>query len=183
MIKSYSFIGKMILLLFFPFMVQTGNSQSKNIPSTVDYVNLDQYAGLWYEIARIPNRFQKQCARGVTAEYSIREDGRITVLNSCYKENGKLDQAEGLARVEDKESNSKLKVSFFSILGWRPFWGAYWIIDLAEDYSYATVGSPDRKYGWILAREKELPEKLLEKILNRIQEQGFDPNVFELTEQ
>jgi len=158
-------------------------SQDQPEPKRVGQVDLHRYAALWYEITRIPNSFQKQCARGVTAEYTLRDDGEIDVVNRCYKEDGRLDEAEGLARIEDKKTNSQLKVSFFSIFGWRPIWGDYWIIDLANDYSYATVCSPDRKYGWILARERKLPDDVLDGIFTRISRQGFKPDVFKLTDQ
>jgi apolipoprotein D and lipocalin family protein len=171
------------LLLVLPLALTLSRSQEPGPPTRVAHVDLERYAGLWHEIARIPNRFQKQCAWGVTAEYALRQDGRIDVINRCHKEDGKLDEAKGLARVEDKETNSLLKVSFFSILGWRPVWGDYWIIDLADDYGYAVVCSPDRKYGWILARSTELPADVLDGIYARLREQGFDTELFEATPQ
>jgi apolipoprotein D and lipocalin family protein len=161
----------------------TSFAQNKPDPDRVTQVDLDRYTGLWYEIARIPNRFQNQCVKGVTAEYTLRDDGRIDVVNQCYKSNGKLDRAEGLARVVDTKTNSQLEVSFFSILGWRPVWGDYWIIDLAKDYSFAVVCSPDRKYGWILARETRLQEDILKGIFSRLEQQGFEPDVFKYTDQ
>jgi len=157
--------------------------QESGPPARVAHVDLQRYVGLWHEIARIPNRFQSQCAWGVTAEYTLRPDGRIDVVNRCHKKDGSLDEAEGLARVEDPETNSLLKVSFFSIFGWRPVWGDYWIIDLADDYGYAVVCSPDRKYGWILAREPRLPADVLEGIHERLRRQGFDPSAFQATPQ
>ncbi|GMV06178.1 MAG: hypothetical protein AMXMBFR53_24540 [Gemmatimonadota bacterium] len=119
----------------------------------------------------------------MTAEYERRPDGRIDVVNRCFERDGSLDEAKGLARVEDPETNSLLKVSFFSILGWRPVWGDYWIIDLADDYGWAVVCSPDRKYGWILARERHLPEDVLAGIRARLREQGFRDEQFEATRQ
>jgi apolipoprotein D and lipocalin family protein len=166
-----------------PFASPTARAQELGPPARVQRVELERYVGLWYEIARIPNGFQDQCAWGVTAEYTLRDDGRIDVVNRCYKENGELDEAKGLARVEDAETNSLLKVSFFSILGWRPVWGDYWIIDLAADYSYAVVCSPDRKYGWILAREQEMPVEVLDGVFAQLREQGFEAGVFQPTEQ
>ena len=119
---------------------------------TVSQVDLNKYVGLWYEIAKIPNKFQEQCAYGTTAEYKLEEDGNIQVINKCYTKDNEADIAEGLAKVVDKKSNSKLEVSFFSILGIRPFWGDYWIIGLDDNYQWAIVGSPNRKYGWVLRR-------------------------------
>jgi apolipoprotein D and lipocalin family protein len=157
--------------------------QSRSEPKTVDSVDLERYAGLWYEIARIPNSFQDDCVKGVTAEYKLRDDGLIDVTNRCLEQNGTQDEAVGLARIEDKKTNARLKVSFFSIFGWRPFWGDYWIIDLAEDYSFAVVCSPDREYGWVLARRPELPDHVRDGIFKRLVQQGFDRNDFKLTNQ
>jgi len=159
------------------------NAQNTGPPKTVDYVDLERYTGLWYEIARIPNGFQDQCARNVTAEYVLRDDGRIDVINRCTKEDGSKDEAKGLARVEDKESNAHLKVSFFSILGWRPVWGDYLVIGLGDDYDYVLVGSPDRKYGWILAREPKLSVAKLTQLHQQLRAQGYDISNFASTVQ
>lgn len=148
-------------------------------PTTVRSVDLSRYAGLWYEVAKIPNRFQDQCVRGTTAEYSIREDGQIDVLNSCTTESGEVDAAEGLAKIVEAETNAKLKVSFVSFFGWRPFWGDYWILGLGDEYEYAIVGSPDRKYGWVLSRTPELSATVLAGIYEQLEAQGFDPADFE----
>lgn len=160
-------------------MVITMNifAQHKDL-KTVDYVDLKKYAGLWYEIAKIPNRFQSQCIKATTAKYSLKENGEIEVINSCIDEDGQLDKTEGVARVVDKKSNAKLEVSFFSILGWRPIWGDYWIIGLDENYQWAIVGTPSRKYGWILARQSQLDKNTLEKIYFILREQGYNPQDF-----
>jgi apolipoprotein D and lipocalin family protein len=152
-------------------------------PQTVERVDLERYAGLWYEIARIPNGFQDQCVGGVTAEYELRDDGRIDVINRCVTSDGSVDEAKGLARIEDRESNAKLKVSFFSIFGWRPIWGDYWIIGLGDDYEFALIGSPDRKYGWILSREPQIDWYLLERIYTLLADQGYRPGDFAMTAQ
>jgi len=129
---------------------------------TVSYVDLSRYIGTWYEIARYPNRFQEGCV-GTNATYTLRQDGKIDVLNQCYEKSfdGKLKKAKGVARVVDTNTNAKLKVSFF----W-PFEGDYWIIELAEDYSFAVVGHPERKYLWILSRKKTMDEATYKNILN-----------------
>jgi apolipoprotein D and lipocalin family protein len=157
--------------------------QAPSPPATVQSVDLERYAGPWFEIARIPNRFQKDCARNVTARYTLKDDGDITVLNRCTKPDGSGDEAEGVARIVDRESNAKLKVSFVSFAGWRPFWGQYWILEVGEDYEYALVGTADRKYGWILSREPELPTETLERLFSQLADQGYDPAEFILTEQ
>ena len=151
--------------------------------TTVRSVDLARYAGIWYEIAKIPNRFQKQCARSTTAEYSVRGDGRIDVVNRCIKDDGSADQAAGVAKVVDTGTHARLKVSFVSFLGWRPFWGDYWIIGLDEDYQWAIVGTPDRKYGWILARTQTLDPTTMEAIFVIIERNGYRRTAFEMSAQ
>jgi apolipoprotein D and lipocalin family protein len=173
-----------ILFTFFILCTAAVIGQDKDKPPhTVKSVDLKRYAGLWYEIAKIPNRFQKDCAGKTTAEYSLRDDGRINVKNSCTKADGEREVTEGVAKVVDNSNNTKLKVSFFSIIGIRPFWGDYWIIGLDDNYKYAIIGDPDRKYGWILSRTKELPEKDLNDAFAILKEKGYDPSRFEFTDQ
>jgi len=154
-----------------------------NSPVTVDSVDLTKYAGLWYEIAKIPNRFQKSCARNTTAEYKLRADGNIDVINKCVEENGNINEAKGIAEVVDTTTNAKLEVSFVRILGIQLFWGDYWIIGLDKDYKYAVVGTPSRKYGWILSRTPGLSTGNMNTIYNILREQGYNPKDFVLTEQ
>lgn len=137
---------------------------------TVAKVDLSRYLGTWYEIASFPQSFQKGCT-GTTATYTLREDGDIDVLNRCRKGSleGEEDTAQGRARVVDRATNAKLEVSFF-----RPFWGDYWIIQLAEDYSYAVVGHPGRDYLWILSRTPTMPAEIVEGIEARLQAQGYE---------
>lgn len=142
-------------------------------PPTVESVDLERYAGLWHEIARYPNSFEEGCT-DTTAEYALRDDGRISVTNACTKEDtGKRNVAEGVAKAVDGSNNSKLKVKFAP--EWVPFaWGDYWILHLEADYSAALVGSPDGRYLWILAREEQPDEAVIEKIVNRAQELGYE---------
>lgn len=167
------------------FLISCASSQNKDFPplTTVKQVDLNKYVGLWYEVAKIPNSFQDQCAYGTTAEYKIDEDGDIIVTNSCFDENGKIDVAEGLAKVVDKKSNAKLEVSFVSFLGIRPFWGDYWIIGLDENYQWAVIGTPSRKYGWILSRTSSLPDETIQKIYSILEEQHYNPDDFEMSKQ
>jgi len=146
---------------------------------TVASVDLERYLGLWHEVARIPNRFQKQCLRGSTAEYRKRGDGRLDVVNRCIKKDGKPDEARGVAKIVDTTSRAQLAVSFVSFLGWRPFWGDYWIIGLDDDYAWAVVGTPDRKYGWILARSPTLDEATLQEIGAILERNGYAREAFE----
>lgn len=137
---------------------------------TVPKVEIARYVGTWYEIASFPQWFQEGCT-GTTASYSLRDDGEIDVLNGCFLESleGEEDTASGRARVVDPTTQAKLEVSFF-----RPFWGDYWIIDLAPDYSYAVVGHPSRDYLWILSRTPTLEPAVYEGILARLRAQGYE---------
>lgn len=153
----------------------------KNPPITVKYVDLKKYVGLWYEVAKIPNSFQDQCIKNTTAKYTLTEDGEIKVTNSCIDEDGEVDEANGVVRVIDKKSNAKLEVSFVSFLGWRPFWGDYWIIGLDENYQWAIVGTPNRKYGWVLSRTPKLDEATMNKIFQILKDQGYNLKQFEMS--
>lgn len=137
---------------------------------TVPKVDLSRYLGSWYEIARLPSRFQKDCY-AARAVYSLRADGDIEVRNICHKGSpgGEEKVAKGKAWVVDPSTNAKLKIQFF----W-PFRGDYWILELGESYEYAVVGTPDRKYLWILSRTPQLDEAVFEGIASRAQAQGFD---------
>lgn len=135
----------------------------------VQRVDLTRYVGRWYEISRLPNSFQKKCAGTVTADYTMRADGEIEVLNRCRKVSGEYATAKGTAKIVDKRTNAKLKVTFF----W-PFYGDYWILDLGPNYDYAVVGEPDRKYLWILSRSPRMDEALYQQLLQKMSAQGFD---------
>ena len=141
--------------------------------ATVSKVDINRYLGLWYEIARIDHSFQKDCVAS-TAEYSLRPDGFIKVVNKCRKKDikGELASVEGKAWVIDKDTNAWLKVQFF----W-PFRGDYVIIDLdGKDYSYAVVGHPSRDYLWVLSRVPQMDDGTYREILNKISRQGYDIN-------
>jgi apolipoprotein D and lipocalin family protein len=145
--------------------------------TTVSAVDLDQYLGTWYEIASYPAWFQKGCT-GSTAIYSLLPDGRIKVVNKCFKKSldGPQKTSTGKAEVVDETTNAKLKVWFF----W-PFKGDYWIIDLDPDYRWAVVGVPSRKYLWILSRTPTLDDTVYRGIISRIADQGYDPARLNLT--
>jgi len=144
---------------------------------TVPYVDLKKYEGKWYEIASFPQRFQKGC-NCTTAEYTLTDKGFVIVENRCNKDsiNGKQVYIKGKAFIVKNSGNAKLKVQFF----W-PFRGKYWIIDLADDYSYAVIGHPNRKYLWILSRTAIMNENIYERIISRIKEKGFDISKIKLT--
>jgi apolipoprotein D and lipocalin family protein len=168
---------KMALIPVLCLAAGTGASAFDS-PSTVSFVDLNRYIGLWYEIARMPNSFQKQCVAGTTAEYSLMEDGRIQVINKCFKSDGSLDEAQGVARVKEKKSSAKLEVSFVRILGRNRFWGDYWIIGLDDNYQWAVIGHPKRKYGWILCRTPEMEPDVRLSINELLTKQGYDPKAF-----
>lgn len=143
-------------------------SSSRPQLQTASKVDIPRYMGGWHEISRLEHRFQKNCI-GSFAEYRLRPDGEVDVLNSCIDEkSGKRREAKGRAWSVDPVDNAKLKVSFF----W-PFRGDYWIIELGEKYDYSVVGSPDRKYLWILGREPAIDENLYGEIVERLRSQGF----------
>ncbi len=133
----------------------------------VSHVELNRYLGKWYEIAHLPTRFQRNCT-DTTATYSLSTDGNILVLNEC-KRNGKAKQAKGKAKVVDKNTGAKLKVTFF----W-PFYGDYWILGLGKDYEYAVVGTPNRKNLWILSRTPQMDDQVFSQIIESVKSQGFN---------
>ena len=136
----------------------------------VDYVDLERYLGTWYEVAAIPQWFQRDCLKS-TAEYSLKEPGKIRVINRCTTEDGEK-KVKGKAWVTDETTNAKLKVQFF----W-PFSGNYWIIELDSDYRFAVVGEPEREALWILSREPVLEPEILEDLLDQIEYiHGYDRN-------
>jgi apolipoprotein D and lipocalin family protein len=136
----------------------------------VSSVDIERYAGKWYEIASLPVSQQKGCYC-TTAEYSIIDSTTIKVVNKCRKGSieGEYDEAEGKAFVVEGSNNAKLRVQFF----W-PFRGDYWIIDLDKDYQYAVVGVPSRKYFWILSRSPKMDSEMLNSLLAKVKEKGFD---------
>lgn len=142
-------------------------------------VDLESYLGRWYEIARFPNRFEEDCV-GVTADYSLRDDGLVRVVNTCRKDGfgGDIEIAEGRARVVEGSNNSRLKVSFFG-----PFWGDYWILDIAPDYGWAMVGEPEGRYLWLLSRKPVMPERVLAERLSALARLGYDIDALYYTPQ
>lgn len=166
-----------IVVLFLAYTLTTANSKDKMPPDTVPSVDLSRYMGKWYEIARFPNRFQKKCSGNVTATYELQSDGRIKVVNECRNQKGETDRAEGTARRASKQGpDSKLEVRFApSWLSWLPaVWGDYWILELADDYGYSLVGSPDRKYLWILSRTPQMDAATYQRLVDAAKAKGFE---------
>ncbi len=147
--------------------------------ATVPSVDLQKYMGKWFEISSFPQSFQKGCHCTV-AEYSMTDQGYVKVVNTCRKgaADGKPKVANGKAFVVKGSNNAKLRVQFF----W-PFRGNYWIIDLAEDYTYAVVGDPSRKYLWILSRAPQMEPGLYQEIVDRAAKKGFDISKLQMADQ
>jgi apolipoprotein D and lipocalin family protein len=158
-----------ILVLLLPNLAAHAAGEEVRM-TPVPNLDLRRYAGVWYEIARLPNPFQKKCAHSVVVRYGVRDDGRLDVVNECVQKDGRTSRASGVARLADPEGPpSQLKVrfapAFLSFLS--AVWGDYWVIDLAPDYSYAVVGEPGRRYLWVLSRTPRMPESLYAEILGR----------------
>jgi apolipoprotein D and lipocalin family protein len=146
------------------------------LPTVAD-VDLARYAGAWYEIALLPNRFQKQCVADTQARY--RPDGeRVAVENRCRTADGSVDGIRGHAKVVEGSGNAKLRVTFF----W-PFYGDYWVLALDADYSQVLVGAPNRQYAWVLSRTPQMDEAALQALLDRAAALGFDKAAFQRTPQ
>jgi apolipoprotein D and lipocalin family protein len=133
----------------------------------VPKVELEKYLGRWYEVAHLPFRFEDGCT-DITATYGMNNDGSVSVLNECLKDS-KLKQSKGKAKIVDKATGAKLKVTFF----W-PFYGDYWIINLGKNYDYSVVGTPNRKYLWILSRTSSMDEGLYSQLIEFVKLKGFD---------
>ena len=140
--------------------------------ATVPNLDLERYSGRWYEIERLPNSFEKGLSC-VQARYSLKADGTIGVENSGYGKDG-WEKVSGKALRKDPAKPGEIKVTFF----W-PFYGDYYVIDLDPDYHYALVGSPSRKYLWILAREPQLPEEQIQALKQKAEALGFDTAAME----
>ena len=152
----------------------TGVNVNGDLP-TVASVDLSRYAGTWYEIARLPMWFQRHCVDS-KAVYSIRPDGVVGVHNECVTDTGGFEQAEGVATVVDPKTNARLTVVFdnwFARLFGPSRDGNYWILDLDQEYWAALVGTPDRRYLWILSRAPQLDEASYRRLVERAQQLGY----------
>ena len=162
--------------IFAALLMMTSPADGQPQVRTVEGVDLDRYLGEWFELARFPNRFQRACDSDVRATYSRRSDGNIDVVNRCRRADGRSTEARGLARVVDPRTRAKLKVRFApAVLSFLPaVWGDYWIIGLAPDYSWAVVGSGDRKYLWILGRTPTVDASEFIAAVGSARSAGFD---------
>ncbi|MGA9658356.1 MAG: lipocalin family protein [Asticcacaulis sp.] len=154
-----------------------GRSGNRSVPQPAQPIDLAKYVGLWYEIGRYENRFEKDC-EAVTAEYRSLPDGQIEVINSCRKDSvdGRKKVAKGKAKVMPGSDNAKLKVSFFG-----PFYGNYWVMDRAQDYSWAIVGEPSGRYLWLLSRTAQPDDLTRATMETRTREMGYDWSMVRMT--
>ena len=153
------------------------NCNDKSAPTEpIKGFELEKYLGKWYEIARLDHRFERNM-QNVNAEYSLRDDGKVKVINRGFK-NDKWKKAVGNAKFAQDENTGFLKVSFFG-----PFYGSYIIYELADDYSYAFVSGDNKNYLWLLSRTKTVSDELMEKFLSQAKELGFNTDELKFVEQ
>lgn len=153
------------------------HSQDHTTVVPIDTLDLDRYAGQWYEIARFPNEFQLKCVGDVTAHYTRLASGQFEVVNACRTTDGSVDSTTGRAKLAKKEGpTSTLKVRFApGFLSWLPMvWGDYWVLDITDDYGAVLVGTPDREYLWMLARTPTLEDAVYDRLTATAQRQAFD---------
>lgn len=160
-------------LLALPIAAQADVRDASVAMTVAPKVDLSRYLGKWYEIARFPNRFEAGCTN-VTATYAMREDGDISVVNSCTKD-GATEAIEGKAWVVD---SAKLKVTFVPWLGAIAA-GDYWVLDVKSNYSMAVVGAPKGGFGWILARKPTLSKADTDRALGVFAANGYDTTQLE----
>lgn len=168
-------MNKFIYLIFAILLISATTKATTEL-STVESVDIKKYSGTWYEIARLPNFFQKKCSC-VKVEYTLRDDGKVEIKNQC-KNKEDLDEiieANGLAEIKDTKTNAKLKVSFVPLFKHLMlFAGDYWIIALNENYNYAVIGEPNREYLWIISRAPQIQNSELEKCKKIATEKGYN---------
>ena len=154
------------------------------LPQAVDRVDVQKYAGKWYEIAHLPMYFQRKCIANITAQYSVNADQTIGVLNSCRIANGEIISSEGVAYSQN-QGNSKLKVSFLPTgLRWIPFTkGDYWVLRVDPEYKVALVGGASNKYLWILSRTPTMDEATYQTMVATAKSQGYEVSKLQKTVQ
>lgn len=154
--------------------------RNPDVPEPAKPVDLSRYLGLWYELGRFENAFERGC-EGVTAQYSRARGELIAIVNTCRERPGASPSriARGRARVVGAPTDGKLKVSFFG-----PFFLAdYWVLDHADDYAWSIVGEPSGRYLWILSREPTPGEDFYRDLVMRADAMGYDMTAFRMTQQ
>lgn len=171
---------KLTTLLLLGALAFTSGAQAhgdSNAPlETIPALDVPRYMGTWYEIAKYPNRFQRECAKGTRADYRLAEAGQVTVTNRCRTTDGVTIETIGLARQIGPATSPKLQVRFAP--AWLSFlsfvWGNYWVIDLDESYQLVAISEPGRDYLWILARTPTVDAAAYDALLARLAARGFD---------
>ena len=174
------------LLLAFSSLLPPAFAESEPIPlATVPELNVERYLGVWYEIAKYPNRFQRKCVAETSAQYSLLANGNIQVINRCRLIDGQFEEAVGEARQLGPRNSPRLEVRFAP--AWLSFlpavWGDYWVIDLDPEYQLVAVGEPRREFLWILARTPRVEASALSALRDRLAQKGFKLERLEMTAQ
>ncbi|MEW6024615.1 MAG: lipocalin family protein [Pseudomonadota bacterium] len=161
------------------------DAQAAPAITTIPSLEVPRYMGKWYEIAKFPNRFQRDCVSNTSATYSVLPDGRVKVVNRCRQADGSEKSAEGVARQPGGPASPKLEVRFApAILSFIPMvWGDYWVIDLDQDYRLAAVSDRKGDYLWILSRTPTVDQAAYDALTKRIAAQGLDITKLEATPQ
>ena len=183
-ISRFSMLVSASLIVLGIFSSQATAQAADPAPvKTITSLDVPRYLGTWYEIAKFPNWFQKKCVGNTKAEYSLRPDGNLKVLNSCKTANGEVSDAEGTARQIGAKDSPRLEVRFAP--AWLSFlpmvWGDYWVIDLDPQYQVPAVSDPKREYLWVLSRTPQLDSRIYDDLLLRLKQQQFDVRKLELT--
>jgi apolipoprotein D and lipocalin family protein len=179
MIRSTIIAVTLLLALSGCATLEKGPVGNAAVPQPAKPVDLQRYLGTWYELARYEAGFQKGC-EAVTAEYSLTAPDRIKVVNRCRLDSvdGKARDAVGKAKIVEGSNNAKLRVSFFG-----PFYGDYWVLDRADDYSWAIIGEPGGRYLWLLHRRPNPGKAATDMLVTRIAGLGYDTGLLRWTKQ
>jgi apolipoprotein D and lipocalin family protein len=169
-------LGSIALLAAADNSARTNTASTPGPLATIASLDVPRYAGVWFEIAKYPNWFQRMCASNTKAEYSPQPNGTVRVVNRCTTDDGKTKEALGVARQIGAASSPKLEVQFTPAwLSFIPFlWADYWVIDLDPDYQLVAVSEPKREYLWVLSRTPEITAAAYDALLARLETKGFD---------
>ena len=160
-------VGSLFLLSAWASIPRAGPVGNRSVPEPAKSVELQKYFGRWYEQYRYEASFQKDMDQ-VSADYALNDDGTIRVTNRGQKK-GKAKETVGKAKIADTQTNAKLRISFFG-----PFYGDYWVLDRADDYSWSIVGEPSGRYLWVLTRDQNPSADELARLEARVKELGYD---------
>ena len=173
-----------LLSLFAPQPAVSASGETTPL-ATITALDVTRYMGRWYEIAKTPNWFQKKCVGDTSAEYSLKPEGTVQVINRCRMENGEWNEAAGLARQIGEPTSPKLEVRFAP--AWLSFipavWGDYWVVDLDSAYQLVAISEPRREYLWVLSRNPQVNTEAYDALLQRLRGLGLDTRKLETTPQ